>query len=438
MQITAGQDSSIRRAGNIQGWLLVATMWLASAGAVLIAPVLPFMEKSFSDIPNAKLLLLIALVVPGLMIALLSPFIGMVVDYFGRKRFFMFAVVLYAICGALPFWLTDIHHILASRVFVGIAEAGINTIAGALIADYFSGLERQKWMTLVHGSASLFSVTMFALGGFLGGSAAGWHAPFLVYGLALVFFPLIGLFIWEPTHVASTTASAAPVSDTPFRWSRIADLCALTLVSAIMFFVVPVQISFLLNARGVATPETIGLCSAIANMGIPAGAFVFHRLASRPIHQLLAISFGLFATGFASIFHFRSVEATVIGAFIACAAGGMAMPLLQTWIMARLPVSQSGRGSGGFMGSFFMGNFISPILIAMLGGALGGLVPVVGAFALFCAVVTVIALLAPIVARTGHPSVQDVRTHTDPATQLDANRLGLSTITTQATPGDFT
>ena len=90
------------------------------------------------------------------------------------------------------------------------------------------------------------------------------------------------------------------------------------------------------------------------------------------------------------------------------------------------------------MGSFFMGNFISPILIAMLGGALGGLVPVVGAFALFCAVVTVIALLAPIVARTGHPSVQDVRTHTDPDTQLDANRLGLSTITTQATPGDFT
>ena len=54
MQITAGQDSSIRRAGNIQGWLLVATMWLASAGAVLIAPVLPFMEKSFSDVPNAK------------------------------------------------------------------------------------------------------------------------------------------------------------------------------------------------------------------------------------------------------------------------------------------------------------------------------------------------------------------------------------------------
>ncbi|WP_158601959.1 MFS transporter [Pararobbsia silviterrae] len=395
-------------AGNLHGWLLVATCWLASAGAVLIAPVLPFMQRDYAHEPHAVLLTMIVLVVPGLMIALFSPLVGSLVDLFGRKRLYMVAVTIYAIAGALPFWLTDLHAIIASRIVVGLAEATINTIAAALTANYFSGAERQKWLTMQHGSAAVVAVVMFTIGGALGSLPSGWHTPFLVYGCAIVFLPLIAIFIWEPESDTHTEHVAAVQPRLPFPWREIGHLCAMTLFSAIMFFVIPVQISFVLNARGVATPAVIGFGSAIANIGIPVGAFVFHRLGRWPINRLLVLAYACFTVGFSLIASVTDLNVTILGALIACMGGGIALPLLETWVMARVPFAQSGRGAGGYMASFFLGNFLSPLIVAAVGGVAGGLIPAIGRFGMVCGGVAVIALVLVLAKRGPRESVQAV------------------------------
>ena len=65
-----------RIAGARHGWLLMASCWLSSTGAVLIAPVLPQMRHDYAGVPNADVLTLIVLVIPALMIALFSPLVG--------------------------------------------------------------------------------------------------------------------------------------------------------------------------------------------------------------------------------------------------------------------------------------------------------------------------------------------------------------------------
>ncbi|MBB3181674.1 MFS transporter [Variovorax sp. Sphag1AA] len=377
---------SAHSATNLHGWLLVSTCWLASAGAVLIAPVLPFMQQAFADQPHAEVLTLIVLVIPGLMIALLGPLMGAVVDVVGRKRLYMLSIAVYAVAGAMPFFLHDLYAILATRVVVGIAEAAITTISTALTADYFQGKEREKWLTIQLGSASIVAVAMFALGGVLGGFSAGWRTPFLVYGCAVFFLPLIAAFVWEPQE--RVEAPGREVQALPFPWRQIGHICAMSLFTAVMYFVITIQISFLLTARGVTTPAVIGIGSAIANAGVPFGAFVFHRLSGWAINRLIVLSFAIIAAGFYIVSTVADTNVLIAGAFVACFGGGIVMPLMLNWIMVRLPFAQRGRGAGGYMAAFFLGNFLSPLVVAALAAEAGSLFASIGWLSAICAVVS--------------------------------------------------
>ncbi|WP_158244510.1 MFS transporter [Paraburkholderia rhynchosiae] len=396
IQISPGARSA-RVAGNGHGWLLMASCWLASTGAVLIAPVLPLMRHNFAGIPNADVLTLIVLVIPALMIALFSPLVGSLVDAFGRKRLYMTAVAIYAVAGVLPFWLTNLYAIVVSRAVIGLAEAAIVTVATALVANYFSGVQRQKWLTMQHASASVVAALMFSVGGGLGSLAAGWRTPFLVYGCAFLFLPFIAALIWEPEEAHAEHVHAQKM---PFPWRAIGHLCLLILFASVMFFVVPVQISFLLSARGVTAPAVLGFGGAIANAGIPVGSFIFHRLARWPINRLLVAAFGLLASGFFIIALSAGVNATIGGAFLAAAGGGMALPLLGTWALARVPFEQSGRATGGYMGAFFLGNFLSPLVVESIGRFSGGLIQTIGWMAVVCAGAAV-AILVLTLAKLG-------------------------------------
>ena len=149
--VESNKDSKVSgKAGRLQGWLLIATCWLASAGAVLIAPVLPFMQKAFADEPHADILTLIVLVIPGLMIALFSPVMGVLVDVVGRKRLYLISIAVYAVAGVLPFFLHSLAAIIATRVVVGVAEAAITTISTALTGQLFL-------VTAVATAVSLFT-----------------------------------------------------------------------------------------------------------------------------------------------------------------------------------------------------------------------------------------------------------------------------------------
>ena len=148
-----------------------------------------------------------------------------------------------------------------------------------------------------------------------------------------------------------------------------------------------------MDARGLNTPEGIGLSSAIANIGVPVGAFIFQALSRQPVMRLLTASFALFAAGFVIIAAFPDPQTTVAGSFVACMGGGMALPLLLTLTMARLPYEQRGRGSGSFAGAFYIGQFLSPVIIAIVSTAAGGLVPAIGAMSWAFGGAAVIALL---------------------------------------------
>ena len=82
--------------------------------------------------------------------------------------------------------------IIISRIFLGISVGMSMTIVITLIADYFEGLERQKFVGLQVAFMSLGGILFIGLGGVL--ADISWRVPFLIYLFSLLVLPLSIIF----------------------------------------------------------------------------------------------------------------------------------------------------------------------------------------------------------------------------------------------------
>ncbi|WP_460071542.1 MFS transporter [Streptomyces sp. YKOK-I1] len=369
--------------------LLMAGSCLPILGAVLIAPVLPKMQDHFASVPGAKALVPLALTVPALALALLAPFAGVIVDRLGRKRLLVVATVLYAAFGTAPLWLDSLGGIIASRALVGVTEAAIMTCCTTLIGDYYTGRRRVRYLALQTMCASASATVFFVLGGAAG--SAGWRVPFWVYAVSLVLAPLMASALPGGTARAETgeDAEAPAGSGEPahaFPWRRLAGVCTLTFFGAMVFYTVPVEMSYLLDDLGVANSGLIGLATAVASAATVGGAVAFARLKRSPEPMLPAV-FAVCAAGFGVMFLAGSAPVLVVGAVVNCVGTGMLLPALLTSAMSRLAFADRGRGTGLWTAAFFGGEFVCPLVLLAAQSAVGSLAGAVGVLGLAAALV---------------------------------------------------
>lgn len=362
----ASPPTTPRRAGTGTGLLLVLMSCLSVLGSVLLAPVLPAMREAFAGTPGAAALVPVALTVPALMIGLLAPFAGRVVDRVGRKRLLVGALIAYAALGTAPLWLTSLPAIVASRAGVGVAEAAIMTCCTTLIADYFDGRERDRWLGLQTVAATIGATVFFGVGGALG--AVSWRAPFWLYAASLVFAVLTAAFIRRPDSRPERDAELAPL---PWRGMRTPLL--VSLFGGIVFYAPIVELPFALDALGVTSTATIGQVSAVASLATAAGAYAFGRVAGHGPRLLLPIAFGLAAAGLILVGLAGGVPLVAAGAIIASAGTGLLLPTLLTWAISGLSYEQRGRGTGRWTAALFVGQFFCPLLVLAISGMLTGL-----------------------------------------------------------------
>jgi len=381
-----------RAAGTLQGVLLLLPITMAVMGVVVLSPVLPGMQAHFRAIPGAEYWVPIALTVPALCIALLSPIAGALVDAFGRRRTLLTALFLYALIGVLPLILDSLPAIIVSRAVLGALEAAIVTSSTTLIGDYFQGPEREKWLAYQTALASASAVVLFAIGGALGNLS--WRAPFAVYASSLVFLGGLLLWTWEPSHLAPTIAPPGSAA-VRFPWGSLAPLCALAAFGGIMFFTVQIQLGLLLsNYYQVRSPALIGLLTAVGSLSVPLGSFAFRRAARLPVSYQLLLSFGLLGASFVGMHHVAGVTPLMALVVINQFGCGVLLPTLVVWAMGRLPFEIRGRGTGLFMTGWWLGQFLSPQAITLLAKKLGGLPAALQAFGILCLLAAALSGLA--------------------------------------------
>ncbi|MDR6852179.1 MFS family permease [Sphingomonas sp. BE123] len=368
------------------GVILMLTAVMPTMAIIALVPVLPLLMREFAGVPGAAVLVPMALTIPALCVALFSPVAGWLSDKLGRKRLLIAALVGYAEFGLLPLLLDDLRMILAARVALGVTEAIIMTVATALVGDYFTGERRERWVSIQIATASVSAIVLIAAGGALG-EALGSRGPFWLYLLALPVALAAALILFEPAKTVATAPAAAGKAQ------GIALLVAITFGIGMLFYTLIVQLGPVIEATGVTSPATIGLAGAAANLGVMAGSMLFGRLKGWSGETLLSIGLPLVALGYVGIGLSSSFALTAACAVVISIGNGLMLPTMLAWVLRRLPPETRGRGTGVWTGSFFLAQFVAPIVAVALSGVLGGLSGVFLFYAAAAAIGAGVALL---------------------------------------------
>lgn len=254
--------------GRREGVVLMLGSSLTIMGAVMVAPILPKLGAEFGPLePRADLLVPLAVTGPALAIALVAPLAGWLADRVGRKALLVVATLLYALLGAIPALLNDLGAIVGVRLLFGCAEAAIMTCCATLIADYWRGEERMRYVNLQVVSIGLVGALFFVLGGALGEHS--WRAPFYLYLLPLLLVPAMIKVLWEPPIQRNQAAAA---DDEQVSIPTLVVGYLLILGGMVLNFIVPVQTPILLVELGVTSSTLIGLSAGLGLLATLGGS----------------------------------------------------------------------------------------------------------------------------------------------------------------------
>ena len=390
-----------RTPGALQGVILLLPVTLAVMGIAVLVPVVPQLMTHFQNVPNYHYIIQGGvLTMPALCITLFSPLAGWLADRFGRRRILLASMIAYGVLGIAPTVLDNLFAIVGSRVGVGLCEAVVMTVSTTLISDYFKGHAREQWLASQTAVASLSALAIITLGGYLG-ALYGWRGPFGVYLFSVVLAIGVWLFTWEPEAEAVTEATAAESTHVTFPWARMSGICAITLFASVMFYTIQTQSSLALSSLGVTEPSRLGLFTAIASLGVPAGTFVFRALSRLPIAPLLGLEFVIIGVGFVLMGRAADAQHFVAAAAFNQLGCGMVLPTLLTWATRGLAFEIRGRGNGMWQATFAVGQFLSGLIVTFLGEHVGGLLPAFLALGIANIVMAVLAAAGSLRQRIG-------------------------------------
>lgn len=396
------QQSDSRTPGIPQGLVVILAGFLPILAIVSMFPAVGAIIGHFapSD-PNAATKVPAMVTAPGLAVAVVALFAGVLVDKYGRRRLLLVSTFAYGFIGVIPFFLADLDAIYASRLVLGLSEAMILTTINTLIADYWDEKGRRRWLTLQGMIGPALASVMIFFAGTL--TAWRWNGIFLLYLLALPIAFAMLRYMYEPKSDETVRKVLGIDADRSagFPWAIVGGIAALTLFSSFIYYVFIVNGSLVWQEIGIKDPASIGRISALPALFILAGAGLFWQMHRKNIatRWLVATFLGLLGGGLAIMGLAQNWQGVIAGMALQQTGAGMAIPVLISWAQSRLPFEHRGRGMGVWTSTFFFGQFSSPLIVSALRSALGTMQ---GAF-VACGVLAGIGALVVIVAMRGEP-----------------------------------
>ncbi|MCF5707102.1 MFS transporter [Pseudomonas syringae] len=360
----------LQATGRREGLVLMLGSSLTIMGAVMVAPVLPKLGAEFGPLDaHADLLVPLVVTGPALAIALCAPLAGWLADRVGRKTLLIIATLLYGVLGALPAVLDNLPAIVGIRMLFGCAEAAVMTCCAALIADYWHGEERMRYINRQVVTIGLVGALFFVVGGALGEHS--WRQPFLLYLLPLLLVPVMMKVLWEPaaSRQPIDVPDAGRVAILPLMLGYLLILSGMVLTS-----VVPIQAPVLLVGMGVTSSTLIGLAAGLSLLSTLGGSLAWPLLRRRiGVAGCNAVLLTLLGVGLWLLTRGQSYNALLLAILVHGLGAGLLVPNAMAPVMNALSASTRGRGLGGFTACLYFGQFVSPLVVALLGAYSGDL-----------------------------------------------------------------
>jgi predicted MFS family arabinose efflux permease len=191
------ETSSPPRAGVVIA-ILFLIFFLGSSDNQMISPLLPLIAREFG-MREGEVGRVIGPAY-ALAAATAALLIGPISDRFGRRRFLLYASVLFGFSLAAVGMIADLRLLAGVRLFTGLAAGTFSTCSIAYVADYFPYKRRGVAMSVVQAGQFL----ALAVGVQVANNIAqwqGWRISFVFFGvLSMVAFLAVLTFLPEDKH----------------------------------------------------------------------------------------------------------------------------------------------------------------------------------------------------------------------------------------------
>ena len=179
--------------------IMLCSMLMLMGGAA-VAPALPLIEHVF---PGQDTLVSMIITIPSLAVGLVGFGMGALADRFGKVRTLAVSLVVFTVAGAAGFLMEggsdgQLYTLLAFRFVVGIGIAGISSAVTALIAEYYTGIDRVKALSYQSAAMGVGVLILEYTGGLL--AEFSWREPFLVYLIGVPILLMVLLSMREPSR----------------------------------------------------------------------------------------------------------------------------------------------------------------------------------------------------------------------------------------------
>ncbi|SDR35697.1 MFS transporter [Pseudovibrio sp. Tun.PSC04-5.I4] len=368
-QHQTGPEQQVWRDPRAIALLMAATLTVMANAT--ISPALAGLEKMFMNEPNAAFLTRLLVSAPSLTVVIFAPLAGLIADRYGRRALLLVGVCLFIVAGSSGLFLPSLKSMLISRLGLGVAVAMVMTAQTALIGDYFTGNQRGSLMGLQTSARNFGGFLFISLAGFLAVSSP--RLPFAVYGLALLYLPFLWRYIVEPgAHKAKAKSTGQVQTDGHPAWAwMLAALAVLQMLTNMIFFLMPTQLPFFLEARGFDSASMTGAGLGVLMLSGGTAALMYGRLKARIGYSgAFALGYGFMALGLITL-TVQETYAVFIGVAAMGAGYALAMPNFPAIALQIAPGIRRGMAGGVLTSSVFLGQFLSVFISIPLIAAIG-------------------------------------------------------------------
>ena len=333
-------------------------------GVSSITPAFPKIVKELNISARDVGLLIAVFSFPGI---LLTPFLGVIADRWGRKRIIIPSLMLFGIAGGLCFFVRDFKLLLILRLIQGAGAASLGSLTVTIIGDLYSRKELVAAMGYNSSVRSIGSASYPAIGGAL--AMMGWHYPFIlpVIAVPIGFLVLFNLKTPEPKNEVHIREHLNIV------WKKLRNrqMVGLLVVSIILFIMLfgsyMTYFPLLLGNSFAASSLIIGL--VIAGVSLIA-AFTSSQLGKIiklfPKKIILKTSFILYAIALLIIPLISQPWLFFIPVIIFGIAHGMSIPVIQALFAEAAPLKYRATFMSVSGMTFRIGQTLGPLLMGIV------------------------------------------------------------------------
>lgn len=370
--------------------IILANSLIGVMGVSLLSPVLPALRTVFSVSDTQIGLIITVFTIPGMLI---TPFVGIAADKFGRRRTLVPLLVLFGVAGSMIAFTTTYEQVLVLRFVQGIGGSALVTLSLTLAGDYYEG-SRQKAVIGLNSSVLGLGAAVFPL---IGGLLAGirWELPFLFFGISivvgLVAIPLIEK--GETSQTVSTKAHLKQIWEVATQPTAFGIYVAAFATFFLYYGAILTAVPLLLSGKYGTQEPYLGIIISVVSISNAVIAARYGRLqAITSMNALIIVGFVLNGVALLGV-RIASSPLHIAVLLIVYGAGfGLIMPSLNSAIVNIATADQRASMLGVNTSVLRLGQTLGPLTIpglseALFSSAVVGYQTVLPVFGIFAAVV---------------------------------------------------